>query len=112
MRARLACALAAGVLLTACPDDIPDECRPTCETCCSQEESCLGSNYDACFTACFDGCQRAYALYRSSSCFESKLASKECICALSCTDLADWEAGTADHCSAELDQEEQDCSWF
>ena len=112
MRARLAWVLAAGLLLTACPDDIPDECRPTCESCCTQAESCLGDEYDACFTACFDGCQRAYALYRSSGCFDAKLATKQCVCGLSCTDLADFEAGTADHCSTEIDQEELDCNWF
>ena len=49
MRIRLVCALAAGVLMTACPDDIPEQCRPTCETCCTQEESCLGHDYDSCF---------------------------------------------------------------
>lgn len=103
----LAAAAAAG-----CPDDIPEPCRGTCETCCQQDEDCTGRDYDECFSSCFDGCQRSYAVYRHTPCWDARLATKECVCALSCSALAELEEGTVDHCSTEVEQEENDCDWF
>jgi hypothetical protein len=95
-----------------CPDDVPDECRTTCETCCTQAEECDAEDHDACFTRCLDGCERAYALYRHTGCFESRIALDECECALDCSELDEWRAGTADTCAEELHASELECEWF
>ena len=100
------------VTLAGCPDDIPDECRTTCEDCCERDEACDGIDYDECFSACFRGCQRAYAVYRHSECFDSRILLKACECGLTCEQRDEWEAGTGDYCTNEALQEARDCEWF
>lgn len=72
----------------------------------------MSADYDECFSTCFDNCQRAYAVYRHTPCWDARLATKECVCNLGCSELQEWEEGMAEHCAAETSQEEEDCDWF
>jgi len=98
--------------LVGCSGDIPPECRSTCDECCAQANECSSVDVDECYSTCFDNCQRAYAIYRNSACFDARITLKHCVCALECEALAEWEAGTGDHCTTETAAEETDCDWF
>jgi hypothetical protein len=101
----------AALICAGCPDDIPRECKETCALCCDQEADCSG-DAEECYSTCYENCQRAYAVYRNSACWEARLDVKGCVCSLTCTELTEFEEGTADHCAPEIAREERDCDWF
>lgn len=107
----LVCGAILAFTATCGPDPVP-VCEDTCDLCCDQESDCMGNDRDQCYSECFANCERSMRIYDNATCFDANLALKQCTCALSCTELDEFENGTVDHCSAEVQDEIDACEWF